>query len=205
MPVSQYGRSKVAGEQLALKYADAVPITVVRPGIVFGAEDRGMVELFKLIARWGLHVLTGPDDRHVSLVAVADLVECLVLAAEHGERLVPGISGHGIYFAASEDISYIDLGHAIARALGKPLPRSVRLPAWSMRTIGRLGDVISRVRQRPDGSEATRSARFSQGRGRARRRKRAETGLDARGPTRRSVASNGAVVLRRALDLGETL
>ena len=148
-PVSQYGRSKFAGEQLALKYADAVPITVVRPGIVFGAGDRGMVELFRLIARSGLHVFTGPDDRHVSLVAVADLVECLVLAAEHGERLVPGTPGHGVYFAASEDISYVELGRTIARALGKPQPRSVRLPGWSMRTIGRLGDVMSRVRQRP--------------------------------------------------------
>jgi dihydroflavonol-4-reductase len=148
-PFSQYGRSKFVGEQLALKYADAVPITVVRPGIVFGAGDRGMVGLFRLIARSGLHVFTGPDDRRVSLVAVADLVECLMLAAEHGERLVPGIPGHGIYFAASEDISYLELGRAIARALGKPWPRSVRLPGWSMRTMGWLGDVMSRVRQRP--------------------------------------------------------
>jgi nucleoside-diphosphate-sugar epimerase len=149
VPVSHYGRSKFAGEQLALKYADAVPITVVRPGIVFGAEDRGMVGLFRLIARSGLHVFTGPDDRQVSLVAVADLVECLVLAAEHGERIVPGIPGHGIYFAASDDMSYVELGRSIARALGKPQPRSVRLPGWPMRTIGLRGDVIARVRQRP--------------------------------------------------------
>jgi len=149
VPVSQYGRSKFAGEQLALKYADTVPITVVRPCIVFGAGDRGMVELFRLIARSGLHVFTGPDDRHVSLVAVSDLVECLVLAAERGERLVPRIPGHGIYFAASEDMSYVELGRAIARSLGKPLPRSVRLPGWSMRTMGWLGDITSRVRQRP--------------------------------------------------------
>jgi len=148
-PVSYYGRSKFAGEQVALKYADAVPITVVRPGIVFGARDRGMVELFRSIARSGLHVFTGPDDRHVSLVAVADLVECLVLTAEHGERLVPGIPGHGIYFAASEDMSYVELGRAIARSLGKPLPRGVRLPGWSMRTIGRFGDVLSRIRRHP--------------------------------------------------------
>jgi nucleoside-diphosphate-sugar epimerase len=56
LPVSQYGRSKFAGEQAAMKYADRSPITVVRPGIVFGAGDRGMVELFRLIARSGLHV-----------------------------------------------------------------------------------------------------------------------------------------------------
>jgi nucleoside-diphosphate-sugar epimerase len=62
---------------------------------------------------------------------------------------VPGIPGHGIYFAASYDMSYVELGRSIARALGKPQPRCVRLPGWPMRTIGLLGDVMSRVRQRP--------------------------------------------------------
>ena len=149
VPVSYYGRSKLAGEQVAMTYADALPITVVRPCVVFGAGDRGMYEVFRPIARLGLHVVGGPSDRRVSLVAVADLVECLVLAAEQGERLAPGVSGHGIYFAAAEDISYVELGMAIARALGKPQPRILRLPGWSMRTIGRFGDVMSRVRRRP--------------------------------------------------------
>ncbi len=149
VPVSSYGRSKFAGEQVALRYADALPITVVRPCIVFGAGDRGMFEVFRPIARLGLHVVGGSDDRRVSLVAVADLVECLLLAAEKGERLVPRVTGHGIYFAAAEDVSYIELGMAIARALGKPQPRILHLPGWSMRTIGQFGDVMSRIRRRP--------------------------------------------------------
>ena len=147
-PVSQYGRSKSAGEQVAVKYADVLPITVVRPCVVFGAGDRGMFKVFRPIARSGMHVV-GPSDPCVSLVAVADLVECLMLAAEQGERLVPGIRGHGIYFAAAEDISYIELGIAIARALGKPEPRILRLPGWSMRTIGAFGDAVSQIRRRP--------------------------------------------------------
>jgi nucleoside-diphosphate-sugar epimerase len=149
MPVSDYGRSKLAGEQVAMKYADVLPITVVRPCIVFGAGDRGVYEVWKPIARSGLHVVGGSGDRRVSLVAVADLVECLVLAAEQGERLMPGVPGFGIYFAAAEDISYVELGRAIACALGKPQPRILRLPGWSMRTIGRFGDVVARIRRRP--------------------------------------------------------
>jgi nucleoside-diphosphate-sugar epimerase len=132
-----------------MRYANALPITVVRPCIVFGAGDRGMLEVFRPIARSGLHVVGGSGDHQVSLVAVADLVECLVLAAEQGERLVPGISGHGIYFAAAEDVSYVELGVAIACALGKPQPHIVRLPEWSMRTIGRFGDAMSQIRRRP--------------------------------------------------------
>jgi nucleoside-diphosphate-sugar epimerase len=149
LPVSHYGRSKLAGEQVAMRYADALPITVVRPCVVFGAGDRGMYEVFRPIARTGLHVVGASRDTCLSLVAIADLVDCLLLAAEQGERLVPGVPGHGIYFAAAEDVSYAELGMAIARALGKPRPRMVRLPRWSMRTIGRFGDVMAQIRRRP--------------------------------------------------------
>jgi dihydroflavonol-4-reductase len=149
LPVSHYGRSKLAGEQVAMQYADALPITVVRPCVVFGAGDRGMYQVFRPIARVGLHVVGTSGDTRLSLVAVADLVDCLLLAAEQGERLVPGVAGHGIYFAAAEDLSYAELGMAIARALGKPRPHMIRLPAWSMRGIGQFGDVLAQIRRRP--------------------------------------------------------
>jgi nucleoside-diphosphate-sugar epimerase len=149
LPVSHYGYSKLAGEQVAMRYADALPITVVRPCVVFGAGDRGMYEVFRPIARTGLHVVGASDDTRLSLVAVSDLVDCLLLAAEQGERLVPGVGGHGIYFAAAGDVSYAEFGMAIARALGKSRPHIVRLPGWSMRTIGRFSDVLSQIRRRP--------------------------------------------------------
>lgn len=148
-PVSDYGRSKLAGERVAIRYADTLRITVVRPCIVFGAGDRGMYEVFKPIARSGLHVVVGSGDSRFSLIAVADLVECLLLAAEQGERLVPGIAGKGLYHAAAEDASCVEIGLAVARALGKPPPRILRVPEWSMRTIGRFGDAVSRIRGRP--------------------------------------------------------
>ena len=148
-PVSDYGRSKIAGEQIAMRFAEALPITVVRPCVVIGTGDRGMYEIFKPIGRSALHVVVGSGDRRVSLVAVADLVECLVLAAESGERLAPGPSGKGIYFCAAEDLSQVELGVAIARALGKLPPRVIRLPDWSMRAVGGFGSVMARIRRRP--------------------------------------------------------
>ncbi len=157
-PVSHYGRSKLAGESAVAEFAGVVPMTIVRPGVVYGPGDRGVYELIKLIARYGIHVVPGCGDGRLSIVAVSDLVECLVLAAEKGERLAPigagtglglGEVGRGIYFASAEDYSYIELGGAIARALGKTGVRNVRLPGWSLRMIGRLGDAVSYLRRSP--------------------------------------------------------
>ncbi len=151
-PVSAYGRSKLAGERAAAGHAGVVPITIVRPCVVLGPRDRGVYEMFKPIARHGVHCVPGRGDRLVSLVAAADLVECLVLAAEKGERLVAGgfgEGGRGIYFAGAEDLSYVDLGNAIASAMGKARVRVVAVPDWMLRGAGRAGDVLSRVRGRP--------------------------------------------------------
>ena len=149
LPVSDYGRSKLAGERAAARYASAVPITIVRPCIVFGAGDRGVYEVFKPIAHSGVHFVPGCGARRVSLIAVADVVECIVLAAQFGERVAGDDPGRGIYFAAAEDFSHEELGGAIARALGKKRARIVHMPEWAMRAVGLGGDVVSRLRHRP--------------------------------------------------------
>jgi nucleoside-diphosphate-sugar epimerase len=148
-PVSDYGRSKLAGEQAAARYAAAVPITIVRPCVVFGAGDRGVCEVFKPIARSGVHVVPGRGDRRISLIAVADVVECIVLAAQKGERLAGDDPGRGIYFAAAEDLSHVEFGDAIAHALGRKQARIVHLPEWAIRAMGLGGDVVSRLSRRP--------------------------------------------------------
>lgn len=153
-PVSLYGRSKLAGEQVAAEYAGAVPISIVRPPIVFGPGDKGMYEVFRPIADWGLHVVPGTGDQRFSLIHVDDLVEGLLAVAEKGERLreheTPAPGGQGIYFIAGENtLTYTQLGQAIAESLRQKSPAVVRLPDPVMRLIGIGGDVIARIRRRP--------------------------------------------------------
>ena len=150
-PVSAYGRSKLAGELAAARHAGEMEITIVRPPIVFGPGDRGVLEMFRPIARRGIHVVPGRQERRVSLVHVADLVALLLLAAGKGERLHPdGAPGQGIYFvAAQEDPTYAELGQAMARALGRKRVRVVHMPGPLVRLVGLCGDALGRVRQRP--------------------------------------------------------
>jgi nucleoside-diphosphate-sugar epimerase len=150
-PVSAYGRSKLAGEQAAAKYAAGVPISIVRPPIVFGPGDRGTLEMFRPIARWGIHVVPGRGECRYSLIHVADLVEGLLLAAERGERLHPsGPPGQGVYFlAADDDPTYAELGTAMATALGKQRATVLHVPRPLMRLFGLCGDAMGRICRRP--------------------------------------------------------
>jgi nucleoside-diphosphate-sugar epimerase len=150
-PVSAYGRSKLAGELAAARHAGEMEITIVRPPIVFGPGDRGVLEMFRPIARNGVHVVPGQQEQRISLIHVADLVALLLLAAGKGERLRPnGTPGQGIYFiAAQEDPTYAELGQAMARALGRNRAIVVRLPGPLMRLIGLCGDALGRMRQCP--------------------------------------------------------
>jgi nucleoside-diphosphate-sugar epimerase len=149
-PVSAYGCSKVAGEQAAARYAGVVPISIVRPPMVFGPGDRGMLEMFRPIARWGIHAVPGRGERCFSLIHVADLVEGLLLAAEKGERLHPdGPPGQGIYFMAADDYpTYAELGQAMAAALGKKRATVVHLPGPLVHLAGLCCDAVARIRQR---------------------------------------------------------
>ena len=150
-PVSAYGFSKLAGEQAAAKYAGVVPISIVRPPVVFGPGDRGMFEMFRPIAHWGIHTVPGRGKRCFSLIYVADLVEGLLLAAEKGERLHPnGLPGQGVYFMAADDYpTYTELGQAIAIALGKKRTAIVHLPEPLVKMVGLCGDAMTWIRQRP--------------------------------------------------------
>jgi nucleoside-diphosphate-sugar epimerase len=150
-PVCAYGRSKLAGELAAARYAERVPITIVRPPVVFGPGDRAVLEMFRPIARWGIHAVPGSGEQRFSLVHVSDLVEGLLLAAEKGERLQSnGSSGQGIYFMpGQENPAYAELGQAIAAALGKKHATVMHVPRVLLKIVGRCNNAMAKIRQRP--------------------------------------------------------
>jgi len=124
-PVSDYGRSKRAGELAAEQSADRLPITVVRPPIVLGEADAVGLSMFSSVARSRFHFVVGWVPRRYSIIHAADLAELLILAAERGARLLPASQRHdaasnsrGYYFAGCEQHpTFGQLGRLIAEAL----------------------------------------------------------------------------------------
>ena len=122
-PISHYGRSKLAGESAARQLADRVPTTIVRPPIVFGEGDQATCEIYRPIARSGVHVVPTWREHWISLIHVDDLANLLLMAAEWGKRLLgpsqsSAMPGEGCYFAACErDVTYAEWGRMIGDAL----------------------------------------------------------------------------------------
>lgn len=149
-PISNYGRSKRAGELAALEFADRVPLTIVRPPSVFGEGDMNTWPLFQSVARHGLYAAPGRKPRKLSLVHADDLAEALWLAAVKGKRARQyDQAGDGCYFVSSDqDPEHDELGRLIAEAVGRPRVRVLHAPDWLVRGAGAASELISHLRGR---------------------------------------------------------
>jgi nucleoside-diphosphate-sugar epimerase len=136
-PVSQYGQSKRAGELELVRRAGRFPITVIRPGIVFGPYDKNLVPIYQMIHWIRLHLLMGFHNPRLSLLHVSDLVDLALAAADRGERMAADDphSARGIYNACDdrEHPTYADLGRRVAASLRRsvlvvPLPLTLAIP-----------------------------------------------------------------------------
>ena len=159
-PVSHYGRSKLAAELAAASYADRVPVTVVRPCIVFGQGDRATLDMFRSVARYRIHLIPGFARHRYSLIHVSDLVDLLIRAACRGQRIPAEVAeavrrgetratAQGFYFAAyPQQFSYWELGELIAQATGTRRKLSLAVPMPMVWLIAGAANVMSKWRGR---------------------------------------------------------
>jgi nucleoside-diphosphate-sugar epimerase len=152
-PISNYGRSKLAGENVARQWGGQVPITIIRPAIVFGEYDQDVLRMFQLVSR-GWHLVPGLGTRYFSLIHAADVAKALILAASKGENL-PSPKGsssssvQGIYFIADDLApSYADLGRMMAKALDRKI-RVVNIPGAFIWGLALVYEVLNRIQGKP--------------------------------------------------------
>jgi nucleoside-diphosphate-sugar epimerase len=153
-PMSHYGRSKLAGEKEAAKFAGTVPLTIVRPGIVFGPRDTAFMKILRSIRMFRCHLSPGFSPPALSCIHIADLLELLLRAAERGCRVPVSENGHpglGRYFAvAPEYPTYAELGRLLRPMLRRPFAPIIPVPGPLAYCVGGVNELIGRLRGKPE-------------------------------------------------------
>ena len=95
-PISPYGHSKAEGEVAALALAGAMQVQIIRPPVVYGPRDLGLLPFFRM-ARWRYVVRVGDGRNRVSVIYGPDLADAIValLAQPPGGPAIFHISDAG--------------------------------------------------------------------------------------------------------------
>lgn len=140
-PVTDYGRSKLAGESHAQEFKDALPVVILRPTAVYGPRDRDVYTFFKMVSR-GIRT-TFAEERLVSLCYVKDLVEGMILAAEADTA-----SGDAFFIGYPEPYDWDYIGKTIAGAMGVKPVRLV-VPVGVLSVVAVVSEAIGALTGRP--------------------------------------------------------
>lgn len=165
-PVSEYGHSKLAAEEVLRGFATALPITIVRPSVVFGQNDlKTMLQFFKMGAR-GILPTPSHYRAHLSLMHVADLCHVLEIICMRGERLggPETDKAQGLYFAtAPEALTYAEIAQHMRVIFDQPV-RSLRIPGQLIQMAAFAHETMQRMQQRSTlfGQDKAREVRAGQ-------------------------------------------
>jgi nucleoside-diphosphate-sugar epimerase len=118
-PVSPYGKSKLAAEEL-IKSQDAIPWIILRPTAVYGPRDRDFLTFFRLIYR-GKELYIGKGTQETSFIYILDAVKAILLALESDRQ-------NRTYFVGESLYSAKDLYKNIKEALGVKRTVTAKIP-----------------------------------------------------------------------------
>jgi nucleoside-diphosphate-sugar epimerase len=124
-PTNPYEATKLQGELVALNaYKEqGLPVTVVRPGLVYGPGDLHLLGFFAAINKGVFRVIKG-GNAFLHPVYIDDQISAFLLCARPSMAI-----GRSYNIAGERPVTIRELATAIAHALGKALP-SGSIPLW---------------------------------------------------------------------------
>jgi len=138
-PTSEYGRSKLKGEEAVREVWDIVPTTIIRPPNVYGPRQQETELLIKLISKRIVPILKDKKES-TSLIYVKDLVEG-ILKAVHSPKTKSQI----YYLTDGKGYSWREIiltikKHVFGDSLYLPLGEElIYLSAWLVDMLKKAG------------------------------------------------------------------
>jgi nucleoside-diphosphate-sugar epimerase len=136
-PGDIYQLTKLEGERAAIETAEltGVPLTVIRPGPIYGPGDRRLLKLIGGVARRRFALL-GDGSPRFQMVYIDDLTAGFRLAAES-----PAAAGRVYILTGNEAPTLQELVHEIAGVAQVKSPR-FRLPVWPFWLAGAVCEAV---------------------------------------------------------------
>jgi len=141
-PVTHYGESKLLAEQMLRQHMDTLPITVLRPPVVYGPLDVGVLTFFRLVNN-GWQVRFTGEPFYLSLIYVQDLVNALIRLAS-----TPRTAGEHYYIADGPAHSMTHIQEVLAAEL-KQSPRTIPVPRFLAYVPALFSELYIKVARKP--------------------------------------------------------
>ncbi|GAC1312128.1 MAG: NAD-dependent epimerase/dehydratase family protein [Ktedonobacteraceae bacterium] len=124
-PTNPYEATKLEAELLTLKAyrEDRLPVSVIRPGLVYGPGDLHLLGLFLSIKKGLFRVING-GRALLHPIYIDDMTSAFLLCARHPEAI-----GRSYNIAGERPVSIRELAITIAHAMDKELPTG-SIPLW---------------------------------------------------------------------------
>ncbi len=128
-PVTAYGRSKLAGEKAALALKETLPLTILRPGAIYGPRDREIFAAIQTVSRGLLPSVAGGKALGV-FIHGRDCADACIQAID-----APLDSGTVLHLDGGEPaITQREFLKLVESAVGKKAWLTLPLPAFALKS-----------------------------------------------------------------------
>jgi len=141
-PFTTYARSKLKQEQVTLEFKKIFPVTICRAPAIYGERDTEIFIYFQVFNR-GLTTMIGFDNKELSLLHVADLVEGLYLAA-----ISEKANGETYFISSEKFYSWDEVGRITSEVLNKKAFK-IRIPHFIVFVIAAIAQFFAMFSSKP--------------------------------------------------------
>ena len=152
--IDGYTQSKVECERLALEEfrKHGTPVTILRPGFIYGPRDRTVLPRLADRLRKGDVVYIARGRHALNTTYVGNLVDAILLALDS-----PKAVGEVFNVTDGEFVSKRRFFEAIADGLGLPRPR-MSIPLWLAKPLARWREGVFRRKNKPHPPRITQAS-----------------------------------------------
>jgi len=124
-PTNSYEATKLRGELLALKAfkENGLPVSIARPGLVYGPGDLHLLGFFSSIKKGVFRVIDG-GGALLHPIYIDDMTSAFLLCAERPQAI-----GQSFNIAGEHPVTIRELSAAIAHSMDRKLPKG-SIPLW---------------------------------------------------------------------------